>query len=374
MQASQKHRFLFVGDAVLQSEPEISKVLRAQLYAAEIRSCNVEAPLRGFGAPIKKTGPLVAQDPKAADWLIAAGFNLFPMANNHIYDFGPIGMLETMEAFPQDAVLGVGEEEQAYEMLVKTFDDVNYGFLAYGENGYGAINGDRGIGHAWINHARVPADIRRFKSLVDVLIVQVHAGVELLDVPIPEWRAKYRQLIDLGADVVIAHHPHVMQGIEEYKGKLICYSLGNFYFDYPSNHPQWNTGAMLTLDFQHKQRVGYDFQVIKKDGQQLSLEEESVSALWLKNLNEKLTAESYIDYVTQAAVKDWEQHHAGYYAKAFNGVASYSLKALLKHGKRLFFNRGIDYNMLWHNQFIESNKWLVDRAIRYKFKQENPED
>ena len=96
-----------------------------------------------------------------------------------------------------------------------------------------------------------------------MLIVQVHAGVELLDVPIPEWRAKYRQLIDLGADVVIAHHPHVMQGIEEYKGKLICYSLGNFYFDYPSNHPQWNTGAMLTLDFQHKQRVGYDFQVIK---------------------------------------------------------------------------------------------------------------
>lgn len=370
MQASHQHRFLFVGDAVLQTEPELSEELKALLFSADIRSCNVEAPLQGFGSPIAKTGPLVAQNRLAADWLIASGFNLFPMANNHIYDYGIEGLLHTTEAFPHDATLGVGTEEDAYDILVQTFDDVKYGFLAYGENGYGALNGDREAGHAWVNSPRVQEDIQRYKKMVDVLIVQVHAGVELLDVPIPEWRARYRRLVDLGADAVICHHPHVMQGIEEYKGKLICYSLGNFYFDYPSNHPQWNLGAVLTLDFQNKERVAYDFQVVKKTGTRVELEDESVSATWLKNLNEKLNSASYIEYVNEAAVRDWEQHHAAYYAKPFNGLAKYSLKNMLKHAKRVLFNKNIDYNMIWHNMFIESNKWLVERAIRYKFKQE----
>jgi len=177
MQASAQHRFLFVGDAVLQTEPELSEELKALLFSADIRSCNVEAPLQGFGSPIAKTGPLVAQNPLAADWLIASGFNLFPMANNHIYDYGIEGLLHTMEAFPHDATLGVGTEEDAYDILVQTFDDVKYGFLAYGENGYGALNGDREAGHAWVNSPRVQEDIQRYKKMVDVLIVQVHAGM-----------------------------------------------------------------------------------------------------------------------------------------------------------------------------------------------------
>src|SRR5690606_11862013 len=226
-----RHNLLFVGDIVLESQPRFSSELQALFEQSTICCGNVEAPLQGVGKAIDKTGPLLTQKSAVPAWLNDLGFNLFVMANNHIYDYGEEGMLHSMQAFAGKDVIGVGDEEQAYGLLVKTIDNIRYGFLAYGENGYGALNGERTLGHAWINHPRVNTDIMRYRQQVDVLIVQVHAGVEMVDVPIPEWRERYRELIDFGADVVIGHHPHVVQGMEKYKEKYICYSLGNFYFD-----------------------------------------------------------------------------------------------------------------------------------------------
>ena len=64
----------------------------------------------------------------------------------------------------------------------------------------------------------------------DLKIVQVHWGEEKSDTPSDEQVSLAHRAIDMGADLVIGHHPHVLQGIEKYKGKYICYSLGNFCF------------------------------------------------------------------------------------------------------------------------------------------------
>jgi len=83
----------------------------------------------------------------------------------------------------------------------------------------------------------------------DFLLVYVHAGHEFMTTPSPRIRAAYRQLVDAGADAVIGHHPHVVQGAERYKDKLIAYSLGNLVFDssYVSVHPDTDTGFLLRL-------------------------------------------------------------------------------------------------------------------------------
>lgn len=366
MQVSKDHKILFVGDVVLESKPQFSEPFNALFQSAKIKSCNFEAPISGFGQPIVKTGPLVSQNPKAGKWLIDLGFNLFSLANNHIYDYGKEALDATINSLPANEIIGAGDEEKAYAINIQIVEGIKYGFLSLGENGYGALNGDREYGHAWINSEAVPQIIKKNKETVDVLLVQVHAGVELLDVPIPEWKTRFKELIDYGADVIIGHHPHIVQGYEDYKGKKIFYSLGNFYFDYPSNHPQWNIGAVLTLDFKDKILNNFEINIIERVGDEIQLKEKSYSDEFLKKLNQKNSSEDYISYVNQKAVEDWDKHHKNYYAKPFNGLTNYSPIKLLKHLKRTFFNRDVDYSLLWHNQFIESNRWLVERAIRVK--------
>ncbi|MDR2285440.1 MAG: CapA family protein [Sphingobacterium sp.] len=356
------HKLIFVGDVVMNTKPRFSPDVQAALRGASVVSCNVEAPLRGYGKPCVKTGPVVDQHPNASDWLLELGFNLFSLANNHIADFGPEALLTTKEAFPKGTVIGAGNVEEAYGLQVRVIDGVRYGFLAYGENGYGALNGDNQVGHAWVNKPGLDDDIRTYKTQVDLLVVQVHAGVELLDVPIPEWRSRFRAIIDSGADLIVAHHPHVVQGVEYYKEKAICYSLGNFYFDYPSNHPEWNKGAMLTIDVVDQKIQNIHFDIVEKKADKISFCTAEQSRQKMMMLNEKLLGEGYQDYVDQHAVLLWNRYHKAYYAKVANGLVDYSLKGILKHIKRVIFNKGVDYNMLWHNLFIESNIWLVQRA------------
>ncbi|KGE14396.1 CapA family protein [Sphingobacterium deserti] len=359
-----QHKLLFVGDVVLQSEPSFSSELRALIAEQHICCCNVEAPLAGVGAADAKTGPTIQQRKEAPIWLRNLGFNLFAMANNHILDYGKEAMLQTMQAFGEDAI-GVGDEDQAYDMLVKNIDNIRYGFLAYAENGYGALNGDRSHGYAWVNHPRVNKDLARYKQQVDVLIVQVHAGVEMVDFPIPEWRNRYRELVDHGADIVIAHHPHVVQGQEIYKGKHIIYSLGNFYFDGITDTLAWRTGAALQLTVERGVIQQAELRLTRKDDTSVSLRSKEETALQLSALNEKLLDDShYTKLVDDIAVDQWQRHHKNYYAKPFNGLSSYSFKALAKHIKRMVFNREVDYSLLWHNMEIESNFWIARRAIR----------
>ncbi|WP_437920152.1 CapA family protein [Sphingobacterium sp. LRF_L2] len=364
------HKLLFVGDVVAQSKPEFSNELKELFKQQHFCCCNVEAPLSGVGYPQQKTGPLLNQNKEAGKWLKNLGFNLFSMANNHINDYGTDAMLSTSEAFGSDDCFGVGDENKAYSMLVREVEGIRYGFLSYGENGFGALNGDREYGYAWVNHSQVDSKIRDYRKQVDVLIVQVHAGVEMIDVPIPEWRKRYRELVDCGADLIIGHHPHVLQGVEIYKSKYIVYSLGNFYFDGILNSREWNLGGILQLQVDRGNIIELKLSVVIKDENKLILKTDIESVEILDTLNRKLVDErQYVKYVDEIAEEQWKQHHIHYYAKPFNGIGKFTLRSLVKHFKRLVFNRSIDYRMLWHNMEIESNFWVVRRAIQ-KFNRE----
>jgi poly-gamma-glutamate capsule biosynthesis protein CapA/YwtB (metallophosphatase superfamily) len=98
---------------------------------------------------------------------------------------------------------------------------------------------------AWLDPERVLADIRFARPLADVVIVSLHWGIEYMTRPEPEQVELAHQMIDAGADLVVGGHPHVVQPLEEYQGRWIAYSLGNFVFD--QKPPATHSGLMLRV-------------------------------------------------------------------------------------------------------------------------------
>ena len=142
-------------------------------------------------------------------------------------------------------------------MKVVEVKGVKIGLLALSFAAYKGVFDDvtnhEGLGCAYINDPRVNHDIMDAKKQVDYLFILPHDGIEYIDVPTPETIARYRDFIDYGADGVIAAHPHCPQGWEEYKGKPIFYSLGNFLFnskegyDFRASKPHWYEGLCVIM-------------------------------------------------------------------------------------------------------------------------------
>lgn len=362
-------RVLLVGDVVMQSEWKFSDTLTQLFSKAHIKCCNFEAPVTGVGTPILKAGPLVTQSVNAPKWIMEKGFAVINFANNHIMDYGKDALYNSLNLFQNVVTVGVGNFTEAYGLKVVEQNEVKVGFLSFGENSFGALADEFDQkGYAWINHPIVNQLIAESKRKVDVLIVQCHAGVELMDVPLPEWRARYRELIDHGADAVIAHHPHISQGIENYKSAPIFYSLGNFYFDYPSTHPAWNKGMLAEIKIENKKLVSYVPHLVERKENTIYLSPQEETKNEVERLNE-LLAEKYYENVLNKNILDlWEKGYVKYYEKAVTGISQLKIIPLLKHIKRIVKGAKTDYTFLWHNIHIESNRWLAQRAINLKFK------
>jgi len=177
------------------------------------------------------------QDPQVAAALRDAGFDVVALANNHTLDYGHRGMQDTIRHLREVGIETVGagdDERQAREGLVVEVDGTRIGLLAYMEP-YGRYpkdawfaEGDRG-GCARMDKDALRDDIARMREQADVVIVHLHGGRNYKDVTGYQKRMG-RAAIDLGADAVNGHHPHVAQGVEIYRSKPIVYSLGNFTF------------------------------------------------------------------------------------------------------------------------------------------------
>lgn len=244
------------------SEISVSEELRNLIQSCDLRVVNFEVPLKPkIELPPQKRERFF-QNEDAPDFLRGLGFNLFSIANNHIFDWGDEGFKKTIAALG-DAAFGAGTYEEAYKIKVMEVQGIRIGFLALSFAAYTGVFDDvanhEGLGCAYINDLRVNHDIIEAKKHVDYLFILPHDGIEYIDAPLPETIARYRDFIDYGADGVIAAHPHCPQGWEEYKGKPIFYSLGNFLFnskegyDYrATDRPHWYEGLCVVLSIEGK--------------------------------------------------------------------------------------------------------------------------
>jgi hypothetical protein len=161
-----------------------------------------------------------------------AGFNFLSLANNHVLDGGHVSMFHTREAIEGLGVAtgGVGAtQEEARRMRVLQAGGLSFGFLCYCEDTNYSL-GTRGPCHAYYTPQAVLEDVAAHRHAVDVLVVSIHADLEFMETPSRPRREIFRDLSSAGATIVLGHHPHVPQGVELTDGRLIAYSLGNFYF------------------------------------------------------------------------------------------------------------------------------------------------
>lgn len=253
-------RLFFAGDFC--SKPSTSKITVSEELNNLIQSCdlkvvNFEVPLKPDIVLPNQQYERFWQNDDVPVFLRNLGFNLFPMANNHVFDWDIDGYKKTKAALGE-ATFGSGTYDEAYKVKTCEVRGIKVGFMALSYAAYNGVFDDvlhhDGWGCAFINDLRVNHDIMAAKKIVDYLFVLPHDGIEYIDVPLPETRARYRDFIDYGADGVIASHPHCPQGWEEYKGKPIFYSLGNFFFnsketaEFRCDKPHWYEGLCVVLD------------------------------------------------------------------------------------------------------------------------------
>src|SRR5690554_144937 len=213
--------------------PELEKVIKSADYAV----CNFEAPIKGYGLPLPKSGPHHCQEERTLAGLKSQGFDLVLFANNHILDYGAEGLIATQKAATKAGLdsLGAGlSKAEAYTPLIKEIEGLKVGIINACEAQFGVIDyasREDEAGYAWLNHAQIDKNIIELRKQCDFVLLFAHAGLENVDIPQKEWRVRYKHFCDLGVDVVIGAHPHVPQGWERHNDSLIFYSLGNFYFD-----------------------------------------------------------------------------------------------------------------------------------------------
>lgn len=214
---------------------------------------NFESPI----TPSRQTSkPRLAHrsDPAALDY-VQRHFRhpVLSLANNHMMDYGKIGMMDTLELVRSRHVeyIGAGESEAEAAKWVIIGQDVKIGILAaHNVNAKYAEGNTCGPLHCKSRNV-IRSAIEALRKEADYVVMVCHGGDEFYHAPMPDFRRKLRGYLDMGCDVVVAHHPHVVQGYESFGSKMIFYSLGNFLFDTDYQRIQKDTdqGVLLRLSF-----------------------------------------------------------------------------------------------------------------------------
>jgi len=213
------------------------------LLDKDLSLVNFELPLSNRGEAIIKNGPNLIGDPEVIEGFVVGGFDVAGMANNHILDYGPEALADTIKTVRANGIIPVGAGKDVEDASKPAFLEragVNVGVIALEENE--CCNATRTTPGASPYRPGPNCDtIRRTRDECDLLIVFVHGSSELCPFPSPRTVRDFRSFVDAGADVVIGHHAHTIQGMELYRGRPIIYNLGNFIFwsNPETQSPQW---------------------------------------------------------------------------------------------------------------------------------------
>ncbi len=221
---------------------------------ADFSIVNVECPLTSHSGGITKSGPRLWAPPESAQGIHAAGFTAACLANNHILDAGPAGLVQTVQACEGAGLrcVGAGEDHtSATTALTTQVRDIKLSVLAFAENEFSTTTG-RNPG-AWpFDLIDNSAQIGAARRTSDFVLVLLHGGAEHYPLPSPRMQKACRFFIEQGDDAVVCHHSHVIGGFEFYQDRPIVYGTGNLLFDPPDEVDSgWYTGCLVRLDVSH---------------------------------------------------------------------------------------------------------------------------
>lgn len=216
---------------------------------------NLEAPVVfGNGKPISKCGPNLRCTSLAIEAIKYAGFDAVTLANNHIYDFGEKGILDTLDTLTNCKIEFVGggkNIQDASRIFYKEIEGKRLAIINCCEHEFSIATETSG-GANPLNPIQQYYAIREANKLADYVLVIVHGGHEYYQLPSLRMVESYRFFIDAGADAVVNHHQHCYSGYEIYKGKPIFYGIGNFCFDSKDKRNGiWNEGYLVQLSLEN---------------------------------------------------------------------------------------------------------------------------
>lgn len=197
---------------------------------------NLESPLLEKGTPAPYKCVLKGK-PGWAEIMRSAGVRLVSLANNHVMDYGPAGLLKTIKALEGAEILFIGAGENIEKARLPYFQKIDGTMTAFLARSNVFVNSSNYIasptkpGVAFFEIEEIKSTVRECKKQADKVILLLHWGLEHYDYPPVSQKKLAKDLIEAGVDVIIGHHPHVLQGTERINNGIVCYSLGNFIFD-----------------------------------------------------------------------------------------------------------------------------------------------
>lgn len=251
--------------------------VRSELAWGDINLANLESPISTKGREFTTKKFRFRAEPAVAKAIKKAGFNLVTLGNNHSMDFGGAALLDTLTHLKQAEIgwVGAGSNlEQARQMSLQTIKEKKIAFLGYSLTQpleFFATASRPGTAPGY--EKLIVQDVAAARKQADYVIVSIHWGKEGSGQTQAYQRKTAHSAIDAGADAIIGHHPHVLQGVERYKSGIIFYSLGNFTFASKSKTAAnsaiirlWlgdkqKTAEVLPLDVLHS-RVGFQPRIL----------------------------------------------------------------------------------------------------------------
>lgn len=223
------------------------------LCSADHVVANVEALVTAGGVQSDRTLNHV-NHPDAVVKLLENNVDIWNLANNHTVDCKESGLQDTLDIAAQNGIrtFGVGQCKADAARILELAGSGGIGmfgityyrdFLKAGEDSLGCIT--------WEDEETIRTNISEIKKRNRWCVIVAHCGQEFSNIPMPYVRRRYLQWLEMGADVIVGHHPHVVQNYEQVGNKMIFYSLGNFIFDtdYQRRQRYSEYGVLVKLHF-----------------------------------------------------------------------------------------------------------------------------
>ncbi len=246
----------------------VSAAVAELLAGFDLVVANLESPITAVSEPVVEKGTHLRSEPGSESLLSELSIEVVTLANNHMFDFGREGFASTARVLDTAGTDRVGagfDLAAARRSLIREVGDQSVGFLAYsGADIETMIAAPDTAGCAPLDREVMAADLERLRDSVDLAVVLVHWGLMGHELPRPRHFALGADLVDLGADLVIGCHPHVVQGVREVGNGLVAYSLGDFAF-YPrsasgravNQYRARQTGLILDVEVAGGRVAGY---------------------------------------------------------------------------------------------------------------------
>ncbi len=257
---------------------KIDKRLLEFLNKNDYNVVDLESPVT-FCDETEKESLMHKMEPKHVEYVKKIINNpIGDIANNHMMDYGYQGLFDTLENLKKCDVpyIGAGKDIDEASKYIILGDEVKVGVIAIQYKDYyiATLETPGPFHESYIN--LLQDRISEMKTKCDYVVVVYHGGEEFLTVPMPYTKKILHKILRFGADVIVAHHPHVVQGYELVGKKAIFYSLGNFIFDTDFQRAQKYTdsGVLLSIEFT-KEGFTFDSRLLKIDrkGEKIDLYE-----------------------------------------------------------------------------------------------------